>query len=111
MPTASVLKADREVVKCKIKLLFKKFRIPVGHVGGVEKRHPLFIPRHTKSFLHERCPLRFEWLPYKGHARLMWRSAALAAVAFMAGADDVFPHRGASLRAGNHVVKVEFVAR
>ena len=93
----------------KIKLVFNKLRVPVGDVDCVKERHPFLIAGHTKRFLHKRGPLRLHWPADERHAGLMGRPAALAPIAFMTGADDIFPDRCTPLRAWNNVIQVELM--
>lgn len=94
-----------------LKLRFDQFRIPVGDVDRIEKRHPFFVPRHTKGLLHEGRPLGLERFSDKRHIGLLGRPATLASIAFVAGANDIFPDRGATLGARDDMVEIQLLPR
>src|SRR6266496_1804619 len=95
----------------RIKLFFKKFGVPVRNVDRIEKGHPFLVAGHAERFLHEWRPLRFKRSPYERHVSLLWGPAPLAAVTLVTGADNVFPGRGAILRARNHMVEIQLMPR
>src|ERR1051325_626323 len=95
--------------KIKIKLFFNKLGVPVGNVDRVQERHPFPVAGHAEGLLHKGGPLRLQWSADEGHAGLLWCPAALAPIAFVTRADDIFPDRGAPLRTGNDMIQVEFV--
>src|SRR5262249_57307707 len=71
----------------------------------------LLVGARTEGLDHERGPLRPERRPDELDSGFCGRPSTLRAVAAMAGAHDIFPHRRASLRARDHVVEVQLGAR
>src|SRR5207245_1395950 len=92
-------------------LLGHQLRIPVRRIHRAQKGHPLLVATQAVGLRHERRPLRPPRLPDEPHARFRRRAPALQAVAAVAGAHDVLPHRRAAPRARHDVVEVQLGAR
>src|SRR3989442_15636286 len=92
-------------------LLRHQLRVPVRRIHRAQEGYPLLVATKAVRLRHERRPLRAPGVPYEPYARLRRRATALHAVATMARADDVLPHRRTALRARHDVVEVELGAR
>src|SRR5579885_1077249 len=91
--------------------VLNEFGIPVSAVDLRNERHPFTVAPQRKHLGAERGPFRPPRPPNKKHRGFFRRSAALSAVAVMAGADDVLPSRSAAAGAWNHMVEVKLGAR
>src|SRR5882724_8653494 len=92
-------------------LIRHQLRVPVRRIHRAQKGHPLLVATQAVGLRHERRPLRPPRQPDQPHPRLRRRTPALQAVAAVAGAHDVLPHRRAAPRARHDVVEVQLGAR
>src|SRR5512143_1141162 len=81
--------------RLRVDVLRLQLGVPVGGVDRRQERQPLAVAAQAEGLEHERGPLRPARRMEQPHAGFPGRAATLAAVAGVAGADDIFPDRGA----------------